>query len=86
MPADAVVRARIDSQIKARATKALEAMGLSVSDAIRLLLVRVAEEKRLPFALRLPNATTAKAIDELESGKGQRFDTKDALFQDLGID
>lgn len=85
MPADAVVRARIDSQTKIRATKALAAMGLSVSDAIRLLLVRVAEEKRLPFALRLPNATTAKAIDELESGKGQRFDTKDDLFQDLGI-
>ena len=85
MSADAVVRARIDSQIKARATKALEAMGLSVSDAIRLLLVRVAEEKRLPFALHEPNATTAKAIDELESGKGRHFDTKDALFQDLGI-
>ena len=85
MPADAVVRARIDSQTKVRATKALEAMGLSVSDAIRLLLVRVAEEKRLPFALYEPNATTAKAIDELESGKGQRFDTKDDLFQDLGI-
>ena len=86
MPADAVVRARIDSQTKVRATKALEAMGLSISDAIRLLLVRVAEEKRLPFALHLPNATTAKAIDELESGKGQRFDTKDDLFRDLGID
>ena len=44
MPADAVVRARIDSQTKVRATQALEAMGLSVSDAIRLLLVRVAEK------------------------------------------
>ena len=85
MPADAVVRARIDSQTKARATKALEALGLSVSDAIRLLLVRVAEEKRLPFVLHMPNATTAKVIDEMESGKGQRFDTKDDLFQDLGI-
>ena len=60
MPADAVVRARIDSQTKVRAAKALEAMGLSVSDAIRLLLVRVAEEKRLPFALHLPNAATAR--------------------------
>ena len=81
MPADAVVRARIDSQTKEQATKALKAMGLSVSDAIRLLLVRVAEAQRLPFALHMPNATTAKAIDELESGKGQRFDTKDDLFQ-----
>ena len=81
MPADAVVRARIDSQTKEQATKALKAMGLSVSDAIRLLLVRVAEEKHLPFAFHMPNATTAKAIDELESGKEQRFDTKDDLFQ-----
>ena len=85
MRTDTVVRARIDPDIKARATEALEALGLSVSDAIRLLLVRIAEEKRLPFTGRVPNATTAKAISELESGKGKRFDTPDDLFQDLGI-
>ena len=45
MPTDSVVRARIDPDIKARATQALEALGLSVSDAIRLLLVRIAEER-----------------------------------------
>ena len=67
MNADAVVRARIDSDTKARATAALEAMGLSVSDAIRLLLLRVAEEKRLPFAVQVPNSATAKAMAELES-------------------
>ncbi|MCE2440762.1 MAG: type II toxin-antitoxin system RelB/DinJ family antitoxin [Candidatus Latescibacteria bacterium] len=82
---DTVVRARIDSDTKARATEALHAMGLSVSDAIRLLLLRVAEEKRLPFALQVPNPTTVMAMKELEEGKGKRFSSADELFQDLGI-
>ena len=82
---DTVVRARIDSDTKARATEALHAMGLSVSDAIRLLLLRVAEEKRLPFALQVPNPTTVKAMKELEEGKGKRFSSADELFRDLGI-
>ncbi len=85
MRTDTVVRARIDPDIKARATEALEALGLSVSDAIRLLLIHIAEEKRLPFTDREPNAVTTKARNELESGKGKRFDTPDDLFQDLGI-
>ena len=67
MSTDTVVRARIDSDTKARATEALQAMGLSVSDAIRLLLLRVAEEKRLPFAVRVPNVATVKAMEELKN-------------------
>ncbi|MDE2999501.1 MAG: type II toxin-antitoxin system RelB/DinJ family antitoxin [Gemmatimonadota bacterium] len=82
---DSVVRARIDSDTKARATEALEAMGLSVSDAIRLLLLRIAEEKRLPFTVKVPNSTTVKAMKELEEGKGKRFSSADELFRDLGI-
>ena len=85
MASDSVVRARIDSETKARATEALQAMGLSVSDAIRLLLLRVADEKRLPFALQVPNATTVKAMRELEEGKGKRFVNAEDLFHDLGI-
>ena len=84
MSADTVVRARIDRDTKARAAAALEAMGLSVSDAIRLLLLRVADEKRLPFAVQVPNATTVKAMEELEAGKGKRFATVDELFEDIG--
>lgn len=64
MAANSVVRARIDSDTKARATEALQAMGLSVSDAIRLLLVRVADEKRLPFAVQVPRSAHANAMDE----------------------
>ena len=60
-------------------------MGLSVSDAIRLLLLRVAEEKRLPFAVQVPNATTVKAMKELGAGKGKRFGNAEDLFQDLGV-
>ena len=81
--ANTYVRARIDSDTKDRATDALEAMGLSVSDAIRLLMLRIADEKRLPFEVRVPNATTRKAIKELESGKGKRFDDIQSLMDDL---
>ena len=83
-PSD-IVRARIDSDTKASASAALAAMGLSVSDAIRMLLRRVADEKRLPFEVMVPNAKTRAAIAELEAGKGQRFKTAEALFDDLGI-
>lgn len=80
-----VVRARIDSDVKEKATEALEAMGLSLSDAIRMLLVRVAAEKELPFPVKVPNAKTVEAMRELEAGEGKRFDSADELFDDLGI-
>ncbi len=85
MSTDSVVRARIDSETKARATEALRGMGLSVSDAIRLLLLRVADEKRLPFPVQMPNAATADAMRELEDGGGKRFGSAEELFQDLDI-
>ena len=62
MATDTVVRARIDGQVKEKATAVLAEMGLSVSDAIRLMLVRVAAEKALPFPVRVPNATTEAAF------------------------
>lgn len=85
MAADSVVRARVDAATKNEAAEALAAMGLSVSDAIRLLLVRVAADKALPFSLEVPNAVTRKAMQELERGKGERFASADELFKDLGL-
>ena len=85
MSTDTVVRARIDSDTKKRASEALQAMGLSVSDAIRLLLIRVANERRLPFILQVPNAATVRAMEELEQGKGKQFDSAEELYEDLGI-
>jgi DNA-damage-inducible protein J len=84
--ADTYVRARIDTHTKNLASDALEAMGLSVSDAIRLLMIRIAEERRLPFNVKVPNATTRKAITELESGKGKRLNSMDDLVDDLRAD
>jgi DNA-damage-inducible protein J len=60
-------------------------MGISVSDAVRMLLVRVASEKALPFEVKVPNATTVKAMKAADRGKGKRFRTAKALFKDLGI-
>ena len=81
--ADTYVRARIDTHTKERAAEALEAMGLSISDAIRLLMLRVADERRLPFDVKVPSVTTRKAIAELEAGKGKRFASIDDLMSDL---
>jgi DNA-damage-inducible protein J len=84
--ADTYVRARIDSATKERAADALAAMGLSISDAIRLLMLRIVDERRLPFEVKAPNATTRKAIAQLEAGKGKRFTSTDALMADLNAD
>lgn len=84
--ADTYIRARIDSATKKRATEALEAMGLSISDAIRLLMLRIVAERRLPFEVKAPNAKTRKAIAELEAGKGKRFTSVRALMTDLNAD
>ena len=83
---DTYVRARIDSETKMRAADALEAMGLSVSDAIRLLMLRIADEKRMPFEVRVPNKATRDAIRELEEGKGKKFSDIDSLMDDLNAD
>jgi DNA-damage-inducible protein J len=85
MATDTVVRARIDAATKDRATEALAAMGLSVSDAIRLLLVRIAADKEFPFPVKVPNAVTRQAMAELEQGRGKHFGSADALFEDLGL-
>lgn len=58
--ADTYVRARIDTNTKERATEALAAMGLSISDAIRLLMLRVADERRLPFEIKVPSAVAGE--------------------------
>jgi DNA-damage-inducible protein J len=83
--ATAVVHVRIDEKTKQNASRALAAMGISVSEAVRMFLVRVAAEKALPFGLETPNATTVKALRAIESGKGKRSRSTAALFKDLGI-
>jgi len=78
-----MVHVRIDQKVKDTAAKTLAMMGLSVSDAVRLLLVRVAAEKALPFDVRVPNATTIRAMQAADRGEGKRFASPEALFKDL---
>lgn len=83
MAAAEVVRARVETGLKKEATAVLSGMGLSVSDAIRLLLVRIAADKALPFDLRAPNAETQAAMRDIQAGKVARFDSVADLMADL---
>jgi DNA-damage-inducible protein J len=56
-----------------------------VSHAVRILLVRVAAEKALPFEVKVPNKTTVKAMQAADRGKGKQFKSAGALFNDRGI-
>ena len=81
-----MVHVRIDKRIKTKAAKTLASMGLSVSDAVRVLLTRVAAEKALPFDIKVPNATTAAAMRETRGGKLPSFSRVSDLMADLNAD
>ena len=83
MTTNTVVRARIDERIKEEASALLAAMGLTVSDAFRIMLTRVAREKALPFEPLIPNETTIAAMREARAGKPNSFDSAGALMADL---
>lgn len=86
MSAASVVRARIDPNLKREATAVLSEMGLSVSDAIRMMLLRVAAEHALPFDVRTPNKETERALHAARTGDVVRFDSVAALMADLTDD
>lgn len=79
-----MVHIRVDQKVKQKAAKTLEAMGISISDAVRMLLVRVAAEKALPFDVKVPNSTTVKAMRAADRRQGKRYKSADDLFNDLG--
>lgn len=86
MAASQLVQARIDGAIKEEAAIVLAAMGLTLSDAVRLLLTRVAQDKALPFEPLIPNATTIAAMKEARRGGLPRFTSVKALMDDLNAD
>jgi DNA-damage-inducible protein J len=84
--ATTMIHVRVDEQIKAQATQTLAAMGLTVSDAVRVFLTRVVTDQELPFALKAPNAESIKAMAEAQdiiASRQARFDSADALIHDL---
>lgn len=80
--ADAVVRARIDLATKQEATMLFRQMGITVSDAIRMMLVQAVAEKALPFEVRVPNAETTAALLDSRNRVVTRADSVDDLFAD----
>ena len=83
MAANQLVQARINGVVKDEAAAVLAAMGLTVSDAVRLLLTRVAQDKALPFASLIPNAVTIVAMKEARAGGLPQFTSVQALLDDL---
>jgi len=86
MAENAVVRARIDQRIKNEAAAVLSAMGLTVSDAFRLLLIRIAKEKALPFEPLVPNAETIEAMKAARRGEVITVGSPDRLVASLNED
>jgi len=86
MTANTVVRARIDERVKKEASAVLAAMGLTVSDAFRLLLTKIAQEKALPFEPLVPNTETIEAMKAARRGDVTEVDSVDALLPSLNAD
>ena len=86
MPTNDVVRARIDRRIKHEAAAVLAAMGLTPSDAYRMMMTRIAKEKALPFEPLVPNAETIAAMKAARSGKLVTVGSVDNLLADLDAD
>ena len=81
-----MLHVRIDDETKLQAQQALKAMGMSVSDAVRIFLTRVVADQAIPFDVRVPNQNTVSAMNEAEDiirAKKARFGTVEDLFNDL---
>jgi len=81
MPKDSYINARVDKRLKAQAEKVLHKVGISTTDAIRMLLHQIVLRKGLPFEARIPNEETIAAMAELDAGRGEvsTVSTRDAF-------
>ena len=78
----AYITARVEPKLKASAEGVLQKLGISTTEAITMFLHQVALHRGLPFEVRIPNAASRRAIDELEAGRGKGFASVDDLMQD----
>jgi len=81
--ASSMVHIRVNGEVKDQAAEALATMGLTVSDAVRILLTRIAAEKAMPFEVRVPNSATLAAIEAGERGEVTRAVSVAAMMADL---
>ncbi len=86
MAQSSMLHIRVDDEVKTQATEALAAMGLSMSDAVRIFLKRVVNDQAFPLELKVPNAETRAAMEEARAmmkARPVRFESADALFDEL---
>lgn len=86
MAATAFIRARVEEDLRDDAADVLKALGLTISDVMRMTLTRIATEKALPFELTRPNAVTREALEEaqqMRQARKHRFATGQDLLNDL---
>ncbi len=86
MAHSSMLHIRVDDEVKTQATEALAAMGLSMSDAVRIFLKRVVNDQAFPLELKVPNAETRAAMEEARAmmkARQARFESTDALFNEL---
>ncbi|HEY5055430.1 MAG TPA: type II toxin-antitoxin system RelB/DinJ family antitoxin [Acidobacteriaceae bacterium] len=86
MAANAVVRARIDEKTKKKATMVLKSMGLTPSGAFRMMMTRIATERRMPFETHVPNAETVAAMRAGLRGEVTMVRNTEELFRALNAD
>lgn len=86
MAAKTIVRARIDARLKEEASATLGAVGLTISDAVRMMLVRIVADRALPFDPLLPNEETIEAMKAARQGELVTAGAVDELFADLRAD
>jgi DNA-damage-inducible protein J len=79
----ATINARIEANLKYQAEAILHNVGLSTAEAIRIFYTQICLNKGLPFEVKLPNAETLAAINELESGKGTKYNSMDEVWSDI---
>jgi len=83
MATSTMIHVRVNEDLKQEATQALESMGLTVSDAVRVFLTRIAADQAFPFALQVPNAETQQAMIEARAITQARFNNSEELFNAL---
>lgn len=79
----ATINARIEPSLKIRAEAILHKVGLSTAEAIRIFYNQICLQNGLPFDIKIPNKKTQNAIEELESGKGDRFQTMKDVWDSI---
>jgi|DEB19_MinimDraft_3_1074340.scaffolds.fasta_scaffold18133_2 DNA-damage-inducible protein J len=83
MATNTTLNVRIEEEIKVKASRILEASGLTASSAVRLFLLRVIEDEALPFDMPRPNAKTRRAIQAANRGRMKTAKNSKTLVKDL---